>query len=354
MTEFSRPQAGLFPADGDDCGAYTANEWAAVLIAQNRSGGMMVTGAAAPPGLPATQLFPNVGVFYSVADRLVVSSPGASQITIGTGASIVDGRVHTNDTEHTAIAITNPGANPRIDRVVVRQNYTVADYTSVNAPALVVDFNTARICIISGAENVAPVAPTLTQDEDRLTYWDIPLAQYQISVAGVITNLTDEREYVDAENKDFFVQYTFAQDAATNPLIYDISGYGWHLPTAVDARAFLNFRIPDNYISGLQITPIVVESVVNGNVRLDLNADYGTCSEIRTMHNDSSLANVVAITNATRRLCLTSMTTILASAALGDFVSVYFRRDGTHGTDTLASVLPAPGILVEYFGWGRR
>jgi len=269
MPEFSRPQPGLFPADGDDCGAYTANEWAAVLIAQNRSGGMMVTGAAAPPGLPATQLFPNVGVFYSVADRLVVSSPGASQITIGTGASIVDGRVHTNDTEHTAIAITNPGANPRIDRVVVRQNYTVADYTSVNAPALVVDFNTARICIISGAENVAPVAPTLTQDEDRATYWDIPLAQYQISVAGVITNLTDEREWVDAEIKQAWVRALGGAQGATNAYpvgqYYAAGGGEWVgpliiLPDSVVGSAIGSWRIPEDFVLGsdslLTATPV--------------------------------------------------------------------------------------------------
>lgn len=197
MTQFSRPQAGLFPADGDDCGAYTANEWAAMFMAANRSGGMVVTGAASPPGLPATAIDPNIGVYYRYLDRLVVTSPGVAQISIAVGAAIVDGRVYTNDTAIAATPIIGPAANPRIDRVVIRQNYTAVDYTSVNAPALIVDLNTARIAIISGAEAVGPAAPTLTQDEDRATYWDIPLYQYQIAVGGAITGLTDEREWAD-------------------------------------------------------------------------------------------------------------------------------------------------------------
>ena len=192
MAQYSRPQAGLSPGDGPDCGAYTANEWRTVMIGNNRSGGMIVTGAAAPPGLPATQLVPNVGVYYATPNRLAVTSPGASQISIDTGMAIVDGTDYVNDTAISAVAITNPAANPRIDRVVVRQNYSAVDYTSVNAPALVATANTARVVVISGAEAGAPVAPSLTQDEDRATYWDIPLAQYQIAVAGTITNLTDQ------------------------------------------------------------------------------------------------------------------------------------------------------------------
>jgi len=200
-TQFSFPQAGLQPADGIDCGAYTANEYKAMYIAYMRSGGMIRTGAALP-GLPATPLYPNVGVFYVCPDRLAVTSSGAAVISIATGAYICDGAFGYNDTAIVDTAVTLPAANPRIDRVVIRQNYTAADYTSVNVPALVVPANTARLCVISGAEAGAPVPLALTQDQDRLTYWDIPLFQYQIANAtGVISGLTDEREWVDAETK---------------------------------------------------------------------------------------------------------------------------------------------------------
>jgi hypothetical protein len=356
MAEFSLPQPGLFPADGDDCGAYTANEWVAILIAANRSGGMMVTGAAAPPGLPATQLVPNIGVYYSVADRLAVTSPGASQISIATGSSIVDGRVHVNDTAHTAVAITNPAANPRIDRVVVRQNYTGADYTSVNAPALVVDFNTASIAIISGAELAVPVEPALTQDEDRTTYWDIPLAQYQISVAGAITGLTDEREWVDAEEKTLFFPPIHAETTAGTHASVNVSltgAEGWILGGSVDTHALIQFAVPHNFISDMQVTPILIIPGV-GNVVLDMDIYYGACTEDYDTHTVTDAGNVVAVGGLLERVCVTAMTNSLSSAAVGDYVNIALSREGTNVLDTDLSGIYVQGVLVEYLGYGRR
>jgi hypothetical protein len=367
MAEFSRPQPGLFPADGDDCGAYTANEWAPVLIAANRSSGMFVTGAAAPPGLPGTQLFPNVGVYYAVANRLEVTSPGASQISINTGASLVDGRLHTNDTAHTAIAITNPAANPRIDRVVVRQNYTAIDYTSVNAPALVVDFNTARICIISGAEAGAPVEPTMTQDEDRATYWDIPLAQYQISVAGVITNLTDEREWVDAETKELWVPAlsgwnetdgTLISLAAQSFAASGASGAGPYLvlPDAKNCYAYGRSIIPINYIDSSQ--SLTVEGVAyapNTNNIYAYNYLYSSvCGENWNIRTDTNalIAEAMDDGGTPEYSCVRSLGATNVQA--GDISTFMFRRAGDQAQDTLGADVKFFGWRVTYLSWGRR
>lgn len=355
MAQFSRPQPGLFPADGDDCGAYTANEWAAVLIAQNMSSGMMVTGAASPPGLPGTQVFPNVGVYYVTPNQLVVTSPGASQISIDTGAAIVDGRVYTNDTAISAVAITNPAANPRIDRVVVRQNYTAIDYTSVNAPALIVDANTARIAIISGAENVAPVAPALTQDEDRATYWDIPLAQYQIAVAGTITNLTDEREFVDAETKRLFVNVLCGYDntgGASAPITCDGTDLRLLLVDGNDYYGSGRFCVPNDFISGMTSTAVTSNIGAGaGNIYCSNAYSAGACGQAESTHTGTTGLSAVA-TTANVQNCLQELS--LASVAVDDIVLLSFDRDAANVLDTVNADVRFYGWIVDYFGWGRR
>jgi hypothetical protein len=361
MAEFSRPQSGLAPADGDDSGAYIANQWAPVLIAANRSSGMMVTGAAAPPGLPATQLVPNIGVFYATADRLAVTSPGASQISIATGASLVDGRLHTNDTAHTAVAITNPAANPRIDRVVVRQNYTVADFTSVNAPALIVDFNTARIAIISGAEAGAPVAPALTQDEDRLTYWDIPLAQYQIAVGGAISNLTDEREWVDAEMKTMFIPPRVGRDetgGADIAVVTRAGGAGVYtdtpqiiLPDAVISYGSGSIILPQDFISTLTIRGMVTPAA-NGNIYTRTLVKYGACGDAGATSENSGF-QIIALTTAPPAFaCINSYAP--SAPAADDFFVALFERDAIDANDTIVGEVWFLGFIATYLGWGRR
>lgn len=361
MATSSYPQQGLFPGDGPDCGPYTANEWRAWLLTGQRAGGMVNTGAVAPPGLPATPLYPNIGVYYVCPNRLVVTSPGASQIAIDTGAALCDGTFFYNDTAITPIAITAPAANPRIDMVVVRQNYSGGDYTSVNAPGLVVTDNTADFAVISGAEAGAPVPPTVTQNQDRATFWDIPLYQYQISVAGAITALTDLREWVDAETKRFMVRFPVGFNHSTGPAAYFAeTAMGPMLTTAEwkDAYTAGGWAVPNNFISGLTATPILVvgNGVNPGNARLYFSYTHGTCGELRTIHNATTGAVDRAIlgTDTGKRLCLTDMTLSLTNAAVLDIADFTFDREGSHINDTYDDLLYAHGVLLEWLGWGRK
>ena len=179
----------------DSLVGYTAKEWAAIYAALARAGGMIVDS-----GIRTLASVANIGVFYSVANRLAVTSTGSNDILVDTGAALVGGTFFRNPTAFgTANNIVSPAANPRIDRVVVRTNYSAAAYAPTNDATgdFAVPAYTSRITIISGAEAAGPVAPSLTQDTARATYWDIPLYQYQISTLGVITALTDEREWAD-------------------------------------------------------------------------------------------------------------------------------------------------------------
>ena len=366
MTQYSRPQAGLFPGDGLDCGAYTANQWRATLIGNNRSGGMIVTGAAAPPGLPATQQFPDVGVYYATPNQLSVSSPAAAQVSIDTGMAIVDGTDFINDTAITAAAVTIPAgaANSRIDRVVVRQNYTGATYTPTYVPSLTVPANTARITVISGVEAIGPGVPTLTQDEDRATYWDIPLYQYEIiHTTGVISAEVDQRDYVDAETKRFFVlaivgynvddtaEIVLTSGYAAGPVIY---GSRIVLTDAKDCYGIGRFNFPVDYISGMTSKGVVF-SPTGGALKIYCDNQYqaGACLEDYDTHSDSTgILQVDYVDNAYAYNCIQELS--ISGLDEDDFVQLIFRRDASNVLDTLDEDLWLTGWIVEYFGWGRR
>ena len=355
MPQSSYPQGGLFPADGPDCGAYTASEWRGLLLSFMRAGGMVNTGAAAPPGLPTAPMFPNVGIFYVCPDRLVVTSTGNSKMSIATGAWLCDGAFGYNDTAITDAAIANPAANPRIDRVVVRQNYSGVDYTSVNVPSLIVPDNTARLCVISGAEAPGPVAPTPTQDQDRTTYWDIPLYQYEISVAGVITNLTDEREWVDAETKRFFVETNGGCDTSV-PAAKVAGGddlNGLELTDTHIVSGYGDFAVPNNYIDAASLKA-VVQPLGTGFIYSYNQVYFSECGEDWSLNTDREPGAgyaQVAITDG-KRECIQELDMI--GVTIGDLVSCKFSRNSNDANDTIDANVQLYGWLFEYLGWGRK
>jgi len=96
---------------------------------------------------------------------------------IPSGYALVDGSWYSNDANRDIASFSgSPSANPRIDLVVLEKDYVA---------------QTVRATIIEGTEAASPVAPSVTQTKGHI--WQIPLAQYQISTGGVISNLTDLR-----------------------------------------------------------------------------------------------------------------------------------------------------------------
>lgn len=98
----------------------------------------------------------------------------ASPVSVAVGGASVYGYPYETDTV-VAVAIPTPVSATRIDRIVLR-----ADWTA----------QTVRVTRVAGAEGGA--APSLTQTPGA-TY-DIPLAQVSITTGGVIT-ITDERVF---------------------------------------------------------------------------------------------------------------------------------------------------------------
>lgn len=116
----------------------------------------------------------NQGVIRSVMNGLRVTSTGNNNVTVATGAGIVDGTVYVNDVA-LAINTASPAVGTTGRRVVLRKLYSS---------------QTVRAVVISSADGTATI-PALTQSAG--TQWEIPLAQFTITTGGVLAGLADER-----------------------------------------------------------------------------------------------------------------------------------------------------------------
>lgn len=347
MTQKSYPWG--YQLGDDSMVPYTAKEWYAVWNTIARSGGMVIDS-----GLRTVATFANMGVFYSVANRFVVTNPGAAanRIAVDTGAALVDGSFFYNTASVSSAGnVTSPAANPRIDRVVIRKNYNAASYVPANASAadFTVETQTARITVIHGAENVAPVAPALTQDTTRATYWDIPLYQYQISVAGAISAITDEREWVDATTKNYHVAaYTGRNETDNTDILMGVATGGQTWPDAKLCGATFIGIVPNDFLGSFTITPVVTCPIGAGDLYGRLNTYYGACAADPATHNDDTGYAALAVTNAVNN-CLVNQ--VLTTAAVGDIVRSVFERDATDPLDTIGQSVGFSGFTISYLGW---
>ena len=116
----------------------------------------------------------NEGVLNNIDNELAVTGV-AGGVSVATGKALVDGTLYQNDAA-VSVTIASPVTDPRIDRIVIRKDWST---------------KTIRIALVAGTENAAPTAPALAQTAGDK--WEIPLAQALITTAGVIT-VTNERE----------------------------------------------------------------------------------------------------------------------------------------------------------------
>lgn len=117
------------------------------------------------------------GVCKNYENELEVTGT-STPVAVNTGAAYVYGFPYWN-TASVDVAIPTPSGNTRIDRVVLRANWTA---------------QTVRITRIAGTEG-SGTPPALTQTDG--TTWEISLAQVSITTGGVIT-VTDERVFCHA------------------------------------------------------------------------------------------------------------------------------------------------------------
>lgn len=303
--------------------------------------------------------FYDMGVFYAVANKLEPTINGAN-IDVDTGASLVDGGYHENDA---IVSIPIPaatiGGETRIDLIVVRKNFQTGITYTPTLAGPTVGPQEIRITVINGTQAVAPVAPTVTQDTTRTTYWDIPLATVIVNNAGALSSLVDLREYVDAETKYLWTPALGGYNETDGNGI--IAGddalderYIVSLPDNKEARAVGSFIVPQDFISDMSVFAVVVPAGT-GNVELlesDTRVRYGACGENFANHSvDLGVGvSIIAVTQFERE-CIAELS--MSNASAGDMATVQIYRNGNSVNDTIGGTIGVNGWRIEYFGWKK-
>lgn len=336
MTQTSYPWPGTTLTDA---GPYSAEQWNSMWGAGVRSGVKL--------GRPADY---GIGVFYAISAQLDPSLAG-TDLDVDTGAAIVDGLYFENDASvsiDVGSASAKPAANPRIDYIVVRKNYsTTVAYSPTAGPSVAPQ--TARLTVIRGTEAAAPVAPSLTQDTNRLTYWDIPIATVQVDTSGNLTNLVDAREFVDAETKTVFVPASGGYNITDGAMLSTSSSRGWAMLDNKISYGVGWFQVPVDYIGNMIVT-VLLRSAATGNVYASNTAAYGACTESYQNHTDQVVATATSVTIGLNS-CVQPISMTVPTAE--DFVLLNFNRSATDPLDTVNNIVYIPGWQVQYLGWKK-
>jgi hypothetical protein len=293
-----------------------------------------------------------IGVFYGIANALEPTS-NVTEIDVDTGASLIDGLYHENDA---SVAVPIPAAtavgDSRIDVIVVRKNYQQAVTYTPGGGAPTVPFRTARITVIRGVEAVGPVAPALTQDTTRTTYWDIPIAQVQVDDAGVLSDFTDLREFVDAETKYVMIN---------PPRSYNFTDGTWPLESTapglnmIDNKVCIidcDWYVPSDFISNA-IVYANVRPKASGNAYVEMF--WAFALDGVAYQNTSGGAGYVAtavvggLTYENNIISASAVTGLTAN----NIVTFEFSRDAVDVLDTVNNDVMFAGFLVTYFGWKK-
>jgi len=165
MVEFSIPWAGTIVGDA---GPYSDDDWSDMyrkFFSRDRT----------------TQ-----GVLQDYANELEVTSPGALQVEVDTGAAIVDGKFYETDAV-VPLAVVAPGAGDQYYTVMLQKNWIGANAQTV------------RVALY-GPVVPPPAAPLYGATQVDGTIWEIPLATVRVhhDNTTVVTDTRAFAKYSDA------------------------------------------------------------------------------------------------------------------------------------------------------------
>jgi len=343
MAEKSYPWPGVTPVDGDDAGQYTAEQWWGFWGTIQRAAAIISPSAGSP--LRTLASLTNVGVYYSVENRLEVTDAGGLVAQVNTGAAIVEGGFYYADA---AVNLTLPASQTDY-YIVLRKNYTGS--------------NSVPPGYVSGDGIVGPYTTRLTwvsaivQSTDQSTFWDIPLAKFTTDGSS-ITSLTDEREWADLVQSSMWIpalvgyNTTDATDIALS--ISDNQPYCIGLKTiaAKDSEARSHAVCPEDYVTGFLVNTVVMVETGSGDMYGRTLINYGACGE--DMEDKSTTTSSAAHTLASgtfpydRINCEDEVE--VTDIDPGDIIHIEFEREGSNVLDT-ANDVHFMGWKVDYYRW---
>lgn len=249
----------------------------------------------------------NRGVIRNWLNELVVTSPGVNAADVATGAALVHGKFYRNTDVVNVVGIPNAaggvGHTWREDLICVRSSWiaqTIRVYRHANP-----------------ADEVAYPAPTQTDG----TCWEIPLAAVRIDVGGVITLITDLRDYVSDLMQPKQIQAQAIASLGSGGT-YEVAGWrGVARLDGIGQYCAFSLEIPSDFISLISAV-IWAFTDANGTFNWDLAMGASHCDEATNAVTDTKApANKVAVANTV--YCLDA-STALGGIEPGHHIGVYF------------------------------
>ena len=180
----------------------------------------------------------------------------------------VNGHFFESDATENLTIADNASGNPRIDRIVVR-----ADFTA----------NTITLAVLQGTPAATPVAPALTQSSST---WELSLAQVAVangfaSVADA--NITDERQYAAGRQDWQHVPATLTYSAA--------DGHTFVATTSADLRNIVSLGARFRCVQVAGVFYGIVTAVAAGSITVYGGTDF-TLANAAISRPEFSIAKV--------------------------------------------------------------
>lgn len=286
MAEDSRPWGGIVTGDA---GPYSEDQWGAIYRT------MLGITAKAPTNLS--------GVSRSELNELVVTG-AATPLSVASGRAMVHGTWY-ESTAAVSVAVAVPAGATRIDRIVLRKDWTL---------------QTIRVFRIAGVEGGG--APALVQT-DGVT-WDMPLIQVSVTTGGAYT-ITDERQFIPTPG--LVLEGSNTSEATTTSV------------AGVDILSVTGLNIPVN-------TPIFVMASFRKTVGAAARASIGLkLNATQVFSNKLNWPSVNEVRSSVKMLWINSRTANYLRAGIGFNTEVAGQSD-IHEADADAPTVPITDVVI--------
>lgn len=149
-----------------------------------------------------------------------------------------------------------------------------------------------------------------------------------------------------ARTRKFFVPAVGGKDTTTPTpnLILNTGSYGWITIDGEDCIVLGFFTCPEDYASGLTVTPVVV-AAANGDCYSTGLYSYGTDGEPNAGASTVVAAAAITLAVGDREFIQPGS---LSAISKGDVVTCYFEREASNVADTIGNEVWVQGWIVEY------